>query len=115
MHTTEEQSWDRTDLWDEIAREIDEAYLAGQPKGIVKITLCDLDIPARISDGKLYVQIPFGFILEAVDAGIPESLRHLETRVSITSRATLSSTRLRGAFHRARMAVSGLVPGRSIR
>lgn len=112
MHTTDEQTWDRDDLWEEVAREIDAAYLQGRPCGIVKVSVRDFDLPARVSNGKLYVQVPLGFILEEIEANIPESLRHLEARISVTRSAPLSLTRLRRAFHRQRMAVSRLVSGR---
>ena len=111
MHTPDEQAWDRDDLWDQIAREVDEAFLENRPCGIVKVTVRDFDLPARLSNGKLYVQIPFGFLLEEIEAGVPERFRDMEIRVSIAGRATLPLAGLRRAFHRSRVAIKGVVPG----
>lgn len=109
MHTPDSSPWDRDDLFETIAREIDAAYLEGQPFGVVKVSVCDVDIPATVSEGIIYIQIPFPFLLKAVAAGIPDSLRHLEARISVTGRGSFPSARYGRPVFSKRVALEGVV------
>lgn len=109
MHTPEEQAWDRDDLFEEIAHEIDEAYLDGRSVGIIKVAVRNFDLPATVSNGIIYVQIPFPFLLQTVAAGIPDGLRDLETRVSVTGGPALPPVGVRSPVPSKGMVIEGVV------
>ena len=53
------------------------------------VTIGDVDLPAFVSDGKLYVQAPLPRVFEAFVESLPDFVRDMEVRVSTAGGATL--------------------------
>jgi hypothetical protein len=69
----------------------DAAYLRDHSSWcVLKITIGDVDLPAYVSDGKLYIQAPLGHILEAFASDLSAIIRDLEIRVSGAGGSTFS-------------------------
>jgi hypothetical protein len=58
--------------------------------GSFKVTIGDVDIPAYLSNGVLYLQAPLGLFFEAFAEDLPSFLRDMEVRIS-DSRGTAFS------------------------
>lgn len=67
-----------------------ETLLAGGSRCNLKITLGDVDLPAFISDGKLYVQAPLRHVFQAFAEDLSDFVRDMEIRVSGPRGTTLS-------------------------
>jgi hypothetical protein len=78
-------------------------------EGPFTISFRDVDIPAFIWDGAVYVQMPLEGFLDAVTAALSEVLRDLEVGISEAGRAALSYTNFRATLPRAFVAKSGVV------
>jgi hypothetical protein len=109
MHTTDEQSWDRDDLYEAIASEIDAAYIKAGPRGALTVTVRNFDVPACVSNGILYIQIPFLHLLEAVAASIPASLCNMETGISAEGGTALSLDRIGTPLPESELVVESVV------
>lgn len=109
MHSADEQAWDYSDLFKAIAREIDAADEQGRPIGVVKVSFCDVDIPAIVSNGAVYISLPLPFLFEAIASRVPERFRDMEVRVSIEGSAALPPDSPGGAFHREDVVIEGVV------
>lgn len=80
----------------------------------LKVTIGNVDLPAFVSDGKLYVQASLGLLFEAFAENLSEFLRDMEVRVSTARGATLSLDRDGRPVHGAGMAESSVVSDRGI-
>jgi len=77
----------------------------------LKLTIGDVDLPAYVSNGIVYVQAPFGYLCETFAAHISAIIRDLETRVSGEGSAALSLSRNGCSIHGATMVVARVVRG----
>jgi hypothetical protein len=66
----------------------------------LKVTVRDIDLPAFVSDGKLYIQAPLGLFFEAVAEEISASIRDLEVRISNESGTSFSLDSVGRPLHR---------------
>jgi hypothetical protein len=78
-------------------------------EGPFTISVCDVDLPAFIWDGAVFVQVPLEGFFDAITAAVLDSLRDLEVRVSEAGRAALSSTDFRSALPRTPVVESRVV------
>lgn len=78
-------------------------------EGPFTISVCDIDLPAFIWDGAVYVQMPLTGFLDAFTASLVSSISDLEARISEAGRAALSSDDFRAALPRTRVAESSVV------
>jgi hypothetical protein len=60
---------------------------ASGPRRVVKVTIGDVDLPAYLSDGCVYIQAPLPLVFEAFGEDLSEFVRDLEVGVS-TARGT---------------------------
>lgn len=71
---------------DELLAQVQVAHAQAHSQGrhpiALKVTLGDVDLPAFVSDGQLYVQAPLVDIFQAFAEDISAFLRDLEVRVS---------------------------------
>lgn len=56
----------------------------------VTVTIGDVDLPAFVSDGKLYIQAPLPHIFQAFAESISDFIRDMEVRVSTAGGTPLS-------------------------
>ncbi len=92
--------------------ESDRAY---QRCGAITITIRDLDLPAFVSHGTVYIQIPLQGIFDASPSQVSADIRRMETRVSEAGRATLAPDSPAHTVLSKRMVVSRLVRSRGRR
>lgn len=59
-----------------------QAHSQGRHPVALKVTLCDVDLPAFVSDGQLYVQAPLQRIFEAFAEDLSAFLGDMEVRIS---------------------------------
>jgi hypothetical protein len=59
--------------------------------GPFTLTVCDVDLPAFIWDGDVYIQAPLQGFFDAVAACVSDSIGDLEARISEARRAALAS------------------------
>jgi len=76
------------------------------------LTVGDVDLPAYVSNGVVYIQAPFGYLCETFAAHISAIIRDLETRVSGEGSAALSLSRDGCPIHGATMVIARVVRGR---
>jgi len=58
--------------------------------GTITVTVGNTDLPAFVSDGRLYIQAPLPLIFEAFAESLPDFVRDMEIRVSVAGCSTLS-------------------------
>lgn len=61
----------------------------GGPRANLKVTIGNVDLPAFISNGQLYVQAPLPHVFEAFAEDLSAFLRDMEVRVSVEGGAPL--------------------------
>jgi hypothetical protein len=88
-----------------------EAIRTDKPEAAFTITVCDVDLPAFIYCGELYVQAPIQDIFDAFVSAMCGSIRHLETGISETRSAALSSAALQRVLPGFRVAERYVVSG----
>jgi hypothetical protein len=88
-----------------------EAIRTDTPEAAFTIAICDVDLPAFIYRGELYVQAPIQDIFDAFAASMCGSIRHLETGISETRSAALSSAALQRVLPGFRVAERYVVSG----
>ena len=74
-----------------------------------KVSIGDADIPAFISEGKLYVQAPLGYIWKAIAAAISREFGNMEVGISVEGRSALPLDSVGNPVSSAPMAVEGMV------
>jgi len=90
MHTTEEQAWERDDLFQEITV-ANVADLRNLRRNIaLSLTVRHPDIPEGVSIGTVYLQAGLRHFWEALAFELPAFLRDLEARVSEARSTALS-------------------------
>jgi len=94
MHSPEEKAGLSDDVFAQVTQQVLEAMQPGLTAVALTVTLCDVDLPAFVVDGELYVQAPLPLIFDAFAAYISDGLSVLETRVSETRSAALASAHL---------------------
>jgi hypothetical protein len=77
--------------------------------GALTVTIGNVDLPAFVSDGRLYVQAPLTDVFKAFAEDISDFISDLEVGISVTRRAALSLARSRRAIHRSTMARTRVV------
>jgi hypothetical protein len=65
-----------------LAVEDAEALRKDRQSGTFKVTIGDVDLPAYLSNGVLFVQAPLGLFFEAFAEDLPAFLRDMEVRIS---------------------------------
>jgi hypothetical protein len=73
------------------------------------ITIGDVDLPAFVSNGVLYIQAPLPRIFHAFAEDISDFISDLEIRVSVARRASFPSARIRRTVSRPPVASTRLV------
>jgi len=91
-----------------------EANRPNGPRRTLVVTIGNVDLPAFVSRGRLYIQAPLPKLFEAFAEDISEFLSDLEVGVSATGRASLSSASFRRPISGAAMARARLVQRRRI-
>lgn len=109
MHNAEESQGQR-----DIVHEAEQVANAAQDspdfaEGPFTIAFRDVDLPAFIFHGVVYVQMPLEGFLDAVTASLYAVLRDMEIGISEAGRAALSSDDFRATLPRATVAGEGLV------
>jgi hypothetical protein len=89
-----------------------EAFRADRPCGVVKVTLRDIDLPAKVSNGVLYIQAPLGLIFEAFAEDLPDFLGDMEIRISDSHGRAFSLDRDGRPFLIPPVVVQGMVRSR---
>jgi hypothetical protein len=91
VHTTEhDDAGEGIVVYTSLAQSDAETLRDGGSRCNLKITIGDVDLPAFISDGKLYVQAPLRHVFEAFAEDLSDFVRDMEIRVSGPRGATLS-------------------------
>lgn len=80
--------------------------------GAITVTIGNVDLPAFVSNGQLYVQAPLPHLFEAFAESLSEFVSDMEVRVSIAGGTTLSLDRDGRPVSGARVAKSRMVRGR---
>jgi hypothetical protein len=73
------------------------------------VTIGNVDLPAFVSNGLLYVQAPLPRIFDAFAEDISEFLSDLEVGISVARRASFPSARIRRSISRPTVASARLV------
>lgn len=110
MHTTEEQAWDRSDLFEEITVANTEDFRNDRLGCSITVTVRHPDLPEGVSAGTVYLPITLPGILKATQAAVSAIIGSVEAGVSEERRAALSLGSDGRAFHRTRLAVPSVVP-----
>ena len=80
--------------------------------GSFTVAIGDVDLPAFVSNGVLYLEAPIGLVFEAFAENLPDFLRDMEVRIS-DSRCTAFSLDSNGhPVSRAELAEPRVVPNR---
>lgn len=74
-----------------------------------RVTIGDIDLPAYVSNGELYIQAPLGFVFEAFGENVSNFLRDMEVRISNPGGTTLSFDDLRRTLYRSSVDIESLV------
>lgn len=90
MYPANAQTRDRRRVLAKVKEANAEAFRSDRPRCPWTVTIGNVDLPAFISDGKLYVQAPLPFIFEAFAEDFSEFYGDLEVRVSNARGRTLS-------------------------
>jgi hypothetical protein len=109
VHTAKEPTRDSQHLLAALAQQVTEAIGADLAGGAFIVTICDVDLPAFMADGELYVQAPLPLVFDAFAAYVSDSLSALEIGISDTRRAALSSARNGRAVPGTSVVVEGVV------
>lgn len=90
-----------------------EPYVAtlrnDRPRNTLAVTIGNVDLPAFVSDGVLYIQAPLPHVFKAFAEDISDFIRDMEVRVSTAGGATLSLDRDGRPVSRSRMAKPSVV------
>lgn len=90
MHTTEGSARDDSLILETLSEQ-DASYLReDRPEGAITLTVGNLDIPAFVSDGRVYVEVPLSGFCETLEPSVSIRFSYLEAGVSDTWRTTLS-------------------------
>lgn len=87
-----------------------QANRANRPRRPFTISIGDIDLPAYVSGGVVYIQAPLPHILKAVGAHVSDILSGVEARVSVARSGALPSAGDGGPVHRPRVAKPRVVP-----
>lgn len=104
MHTPEKETRIGDDVLQAIALAVAEAMRDDSESQAFIFSLCDVDLPAFVRDGTLYVQAPLPLIFDAFAAYVSDGLSHLEARISEARRSALALDSDGRAIHRAPVA-----------
>lgn len=88
-----------------------EAFRSDRPRCPWTVTIGNTDLPAFVSDGKLYIQAPLSHVFEAFAEDVSAFIRDMEVRVSNAGGGTLSLDSDGRPVYGAAMAQSSVVPG----
>lgn len=93
------------------AESIEDAppFRNNEPRGAFIVTVGNVDLPAYVSNGTVYLQAPLPLIFEAFAESLPDFVRDLEVRISDTRGRPFSLNRNGRPFPGQRLAVSGVV------
>lgn len=109
MHTTEEQSWERSDLFEEITIENVEDLRAGGQECTIEIIIRHPHLSEGISSGSVYIQASLPSVLEAIATCLSTVVGDMEARIPETWRRPFPHRCVRSSLHRAGLAFEGLV------
>jgi len=101
MHTPEKETRVGDDVLEAIALAVAEAMRDGAESEAFIFSLCDVDLPAFVRNGTLYVQAPLPLVFDAFAAYVSDGLSHLEARISEARSAALALDSDGRAVHRA--------------
>jgi hypothetical protein len=87
------------------------SFRNNEPRRAFVVTVGNVDLPAYVSDGAVYIQAPLPLVFEAFAESISDFVRDLEVRVSDTRGRALSLDGAGRALLAPRMAESGVVRG----
>ena len=112
MHTPDDDTRERDDLFLEITVENVEDNRNRGPRGTIEIVIRHTDVSETISLGPWNLRGSLGRILEACEQNLPEFLCDMEARVPASRRATLPPVGFWGAVHGEGMVVPCVVRDR---
>lgn len=115
MHTTDEQAWDRDDLFEEITIANVEDHRADRPGAIVELFIRHPNLSERVSVGTIGVSISLDSIVETMQAIIPDIFRALEIRVPEAGRSPLPPALFWRSLHSAGVVVEIVVSDSAVR
>jgi hypothetical protein len=90
MHTPEEQSWDRSDLLEEVTVQNVADYRAMRQPSTLTVIIRHPHLSEAISLGPWDLHARLGHVLKTLEEDLPPLLRALEARVPTARRAPLS-------------------------
>jgi hypothetical protein len=111
MYETHHDSGESDTVHSTLAVEDAEALREDRPTADLIVTIGDVDLPAFVSDGILYIQAPLPHIFEAFAEDLPEFVRDMEVRISGPRGTAFSLDRNGRPIHRATVAKSSVVRG----
>jgi hypothetical protein len=104
VHTSETETWFSEDVLKAFALAVTEAMRDGAEGDAFIFTLCDVDLPAFVRNGTLYIQAPLPLVFDAFAAYISDGLSNLEARISEARSAALAPNRNGRTVHGAPVA-----------
>ena len=109
MYETHHHTWDGETVF--TTQSVAHAATLRQDRqsGALTVTIGNTDLPAFVSDGRLYIQAPLPLVFEAFAEDLSAFVRDLEVRVSSQGGATLSLDSNGRPVHRAPVAQSSMV------
>ena len=90
MHNPEKETRNGDDVLEALALAVAQAMRDGSEAETLVFTLCDVDLPAFVRNGTIYLQAPLPLVFDAFAAYISDGLSHLEARISEARRAALA-------------------------
>lgn len=98
MHTTEGSTGKDRVIFEALSEQ-DAAYLReDRPDGAITLSVGDIDVPAFVSDGRVFVEVPLSGFCETLEPSVSIRFSYLEAGISDTWRTTLPPDSVRCAL-----------------
>lgn len=113
MHTTEGSARNDRVIFEALSEQ-DAAYLReDRPDGAITLTVGDIDVPAFVSDRRVFVEVPLSGFYETLEPSVSLRFSYLEAGVSDTWRTTLPLDSARSALLGSWLALARMVRNRT--
>jgi hypothetical protein len=90
MHDEENYTWAGDVIHQTFTEPHDATLRFDGQSGSLIVSIGHADLPAFVSDGRLYIQAPLPLVFEAFAESLPDFVRDMEIRVSDQRGSTLS-------------------------
>ena len=90
MFETQHDAGEDNDILATVAKSDVENFRASGSRRALTVTVGNVDLPAFLSNGLVYIQAPLPHVFEAFGESLPEFVRDLEVGVSTTRGTPLS-------------------------